>query len=330
MDSGALSNDGLISARNQASGDKAEPSFVIGIDLGGTKILAGLAPRGEDIRVVLEEATSHGDGETVLDQMASLVAQLLRKAGAGLGDLDNVVIGIPSAVDPLTGIASLSPNLALPADVPLAELMGQRLRCAVTVENDVNLAAYAEATAGAGKGERSLAFLSYGTGVGMGLVVNGELWRGAFGRAGEIAYLPLGAAPHDRAQYSENGLYEDAVGSRGIRERSAQDSVAELFTSARSGDRHALAALAEITRSASVGVAAIHAMFDPALTVIGGGIGSQKEFLTLLKEQLEPLLPFQCRVEASRFETQAGMVGAVMLAQSQARKKQSASQMPRH
>lgn len=305
-----------MSANSNVSRDGAERGLVIGIDLGGTKILAGLAGRDGQVRAVLEQPTRHGEGAPVLDQMAALATNLLLQSGACLDDLDNVVIGIPSAVDPTTGLASLSPNLALPADMPLADLMRQRLPCPVTVENDVNLAAYAEAMAGAGQGEESLAFLSYGTGVGMGLVVHGQLWRGAFGRAGEIGYMPLGAEPHLHAPHSDNGLYEDAVGSRGIRERfvGGDGSVIELFAATRAGDPKAMAALDEIARSASVGVAAIHAMFDPALTVIGGGIGSQSEFLALLRKHLAPLLPFDCRLEPSRFDTKAGMIGAVMLA----------------
>jgi predicted NBD/HSP70 family sugar kinase len=292
----------------------AQPKLVVGIDLGGTKILAGIGNRDGEVLKTLEEPTRHGEGAPVLDQLVSLVRRLLAEAGSH--DLDNVVIGVPSAVDPQTGLASLSPNLALPQDVPLADLLGDRLGCKVTVENDVNLAAYAEALAGAGRGERSLAFLSYGTGVGLGLVVNGEMWRGAFGRAGEIGFLPIGSRPHERAPHSENGLYEDEVGSRGIRERflDAGGSVTDLFVSARDGDPRASAALDEIARAASLGLAAIHTMFDPALTVVAGGIGSQGEFLVRLKSHLVPLLPFDCRIEASVFGTKAGMVGAVMLA----------------
>lgn len=319
--SGALLVNAPSSVRRGDQGDRSMAELVVGIDLGGTKILAGLADKDGNARFTVEEPTSHGADAPVLKQMVSLVTQLLALADAQLHDLNNVVIGIPSAVDPSTGLASLSPNLALPSDIPLAELMREMLHCPVTVENDVNLAAYAEAMAGAGMGERSLAFLSYGTGVGMGLVVNGELWRGAFGRAGEIAYLPIGAEPHARAPSSENGLYEDEVGTRGIRKRfaPAHGSVSDLFAAARSGNVEATMALDEIARSASIGVAAIHAVFDPALTVIGGGIGSQVEFMKLLKAHLAPLLPFDCRLEPSLFDTNAGMVGAVMLAARHAR-----------
>lgn len=298
------------------SGDAAARGYVIGIDLGGTKILAGIAGADGHILKVREELTQHGAGVPVLTQMAALISALVADAGARPGELHNVVIGIPSAVDPVTGLASLSPNLALPADRSLAELISPLVDCPVSVENDVNLAAYAEATAGAGRGEGSLAFVSFGTGVGMGIVVGGELWRGESGRAGEIGYLPVGAAPHDAAPLSENGLYEDAVGSRGIRQSFVKDgnTVANLFALSRSGDEDARAAMDVIAKNASVGIAAVHALLDPAVTVIGGGIGCQDDFFQLLKKHLVPLLPFDCRLEPSRFGPQAGMIGAVMMA----------------
>jgi glucokinase len=293
-----------------------DTGYVIGVDLGGTKILAGIANSSGRILAVREEQTLHGEGAPVLDQMALMIHNLIFDVGGQVDEVDCVVIGIPSAVEPTTGLASLSPNLALPSDRSLSDLMASRIACPIYVENDVNLAAYGEAWAGVGQGKSSLAFISFGTGVGMGLVVNGDLWRGEFGRAGEIGYLPVGAMPHGTAPLSENGLYEDAVGSRGIRDRfvSNEGTVADLFASARSGDHQALSALDEIARSASVGIAAVHALFDPAVTVIGGGIGSQIEFLELLKTHLRPLLPFSCRLEPSHFGARAGLMGAVVLA----------------
>ncbi len=293
----------------------ADGSHVVGVDLGGTKILGGIADGSGEVLATLNEPTAHGQGAPVLAQMARLVQDLAARAGIAVSDVRQVVIGVPGAVSPSTGLASLSPNLELPEGRPLAALMAERLPCPVIVENDVNLAAYAEASAGAGRGERSLAFVSFGTGVGMGLVLSGELIRGEFGRAGEIGYLPVGAEPHARAPKSVNGLFEDEVGTLGIRRRYSEngETVADIFEKAAQGDREAEGVIDDIARTASVGIAAIHSLIDPTLTVIGGGIGSQARFFDLLKTHLRPLLPFDCRIEPSRFGSQAGMIGAVML-----------------
>ncbi|WP_429932503.1 ROK family protein [Agrobacterium vitis] len=302
--------------RARISGRGPGNGWVIGIDLGGTKILAGIARSQEQIVATREEPTLHGEDAPVLAQMARLITTLLSDVGALAQELDNIVIGVPSAVDPKTGLSSLSPNLALPVDRPLADLMSRFISCPVTVENDVNLAAYGEAWVGAGQGLGSLVFVSFGTGVGMGIVLDGEPWRGAAGRAGEIAYLPIGASPHETAPLSENGLYEDGVGTSGIRQRFTTDgeTVADLFSLARSGNEQARSAIDSVAKQASIGIAAVHALLDPAVTVIGGGIGSQPEFFTLLQTHLEPLLPFESPLKQSRLGIQAGMIGAVALA----------------
>jgi glucokinase len=292
-----------------------EAPLVVGIDLGGTKLLGGIAGRDGAVRATFSEPTRHGAGAPVLQQMADMVTRLLAETGAPRTALAHVVIGVPGVVSPRTGLASLSPNLALPADRPLADLEADLIGCPVSVENDANLAAYAEATVGAGKGERSLAFISFGTGVGMGLVIEGELMRGEHGRAGEIGYLPVGAEPHLRASASENGLFEDEVGTVGIRRHFAADgeTVAELFARAENGNAQAAAGIDQIARRAAVGLAAIHSLVDPAVTAIGGGIGAQPRFHQRLVEHVKALLPFSCRIEPSQLGTSGGMVGAVML-----------------
>jgi glucokinase len=293
---------------------KARP--VIGIDLGGTKILAGLTDAEGTILASREEATRHGPNAPVLDQMTEMVMALTDEAGLAADDIAQVVIGVPSAISPQTGLGSLSPNLALPVDRPLAALFGERLPCPIVVENDVNLAAYGEATSIAGQEIASLVFISFGTGVGMGLIVNGALARGAFGRAGEISYLPVGAQPHTSAPKSESGLFEDLVGTTGIRQRFklGSESVADLFALANAGDASALNAIDVIARDASLGLAAVQALIDPVRIVVGGGIGSQAIFLERLRHHLVPLLPFECPVEPSRFGVRAGLIGALMLA----------------
>lgn len=295
---------------------RAKTRPVIGIDLGGTKLLAGLADAEGKILALREEPTRHGPNAPVLDQMTEMAMALAREAGVDTDDIAQVVIGVPSAISPQTGLGSLSPNLALPVDRPLAALVGERLSCPIVVENDVNLAAYGEATSIAGNQVASLVFISFGTGVGMGLVFNGALARGAFGRAGEISYLPVGAQPHASAPTSESGLFEDLVGTTGIRQRFklGGESVADMFARAIAGDASAVEAIDAVARDASLGLAAVQALIDPDRIVVGGGIGAQAIFLERLRHHLVPLLPFDCPVEPSRFGVQAGLIGAVMLA----------------
>ncbi|WP_245269503.1 ROK family protein [Allorhizobium undicola] len=297
-----------------AAMEAASRCTVVGIDLGGTKLAGGLARLDGTLLAREEVLTLPASQQSALSQIADMVLRLAGAAGVERRSIAALVVGVPAVVSPQTGLASLSPNLALPADRPLSRLLEEALGLAVAVENDVNLAAFAEARAG--QGQASLAFVSFGTGVGMGLVVDGQLMRGANGRAGEIGFLPIGATPHAVAGQSVNGLLEDEIGTAALRRRHASrwPDMRDLFSALRAGDDAALAALDDLACTASIGIAAIQTLIDPALTVIGGGIGSQPEFLAALRRHVAALLPFECRLAESRFGAEAGMIGAVMMA----------------
>ncbi|MBB4167653.1 ROK family protein [Rhizobium sp. BK538] len=287
---------------------------VAGVDLGGTKILVGLADLEGRILAKAEEPTEHGSEAPVLRQIPRMILSLLQQHREP-GPLLKAVVGVPSAVSPSTGLASLSPHLAIPSDRPLAAFLAQALPCPVVVENDVNLAAYAEATLGKGRNRDSLAFVAFGTGVGMGLVVGGMLFRGQHGRAGELGLLPLGANPHQTAPYARAGLFEDQVDSPAVRSLYGDGTlpVAEIFARATDGDAQAAAVIETLAKSASVGIASVQALFDPALIVLGGGIGSRREFVNAVTRHVSVLLPFATQIEATGIGPEAGMLGALML-----------------
>lgn len=291
--------------------DRSHPAaLALGVDLGGTKLLAGLADAGGRTLVVQEEPTRHGADAPVLQQIADLADRLCAEIGAPRSALKAATVGVPGSVSPKTGRVSLAPNLVLPHDRPLAALLAERLGCPVTLENDVNVAALGEARAR--PGVESLAFVSYGTGVGLGLVVDGHVLRGARGAAGEIAFLPLGDDPFATAPLSTGGLYEDHVGSAAIRNHYGADiSVRDIFDRAAAGDLRAQDALAATTKAAAIGLAAVQALFDPDVIVLGGSIGARPEFAAAARQHLAVLLPFEVVVETSRLDRFAGIEGAL-------------------
>ncbi|SCM72973.1 Transcriptional regulator ROK family [uncultured Pleomorphomonas sp.] len=292
-----------------------DDGVVIGIDLGGTKILGGVAALDGSILATDERPTRHGAEIPVLRQIVELSDELCWRAGVERCRVAQVVVGVPGAVSPSTGLVSLSPNLALPDDRPLHGLLADGLGCPVRVENDVNLAAYGEADqrrldAGA------LAFISFGTGVGMGLVIGNTIVRGASGRAGEIAFLPHGDLPHLTSCHSDSGLFEDNVGSPGIRALYGDDgvSVAEIFNRAGRGEARAQSVIEDVARIAAVGIASVQVLIDPDVIVLGGSIGVQASFLADVRRHAGQLLPYPPVIETSTLDRAAGMVGAVRLA----------------
>jgi predicted NBD/HSP70 family sugar kinase len=201
---------------------------------------------------------------------------------------------------------------------PLAALRA-RFDVPVRIENNVNLAALGESWEGLARNVPTFAFVSIGAGVGMGLVVDGELVRGAHGGAGEIGYLPSGRDPYDERHRLHGGL-EDEIGAAGIlaslRERSGREleSVHEVFTLARDGDDAARAVVKDVARRLGVAIASVIAVIDPQLIVLGGGIGSNPALLGPVRSTVAELVPLTARIEISRLGDQAALHGAVAVA----------------
>ena len=158
---------------------------LVGIDLGGTKIAAA-ALRGHDLGESVLEATELGDPDKLLDQIAALVGKAGDEQPVAVG------IGVPSVVDFATGRVISSVNIPL-RDVPLREVLGERLGVPVFVDNDATVAALAEAhDEELHLVARELVMLTVGTGVGGGLVIGGRSYRGATGAAGELGHTLIG------------------------------------------------------------------------------------------------------------------------------------------
>ncbi|BBE70834.1 ROK family protein [Oharaeibacter diazotrophicus] len=314
----AITTAEASSGRVPGAGDAGT---VVGIDLGGSKILGGVADLSGRLLADDEEPTRHGPDAPFLDQIAAMVDRLHERAGRDRTLLSGVVVGVPGTVSPETGLVALSPNLALPADEPVGALIARRVGCPVEVLNDVAAAAYGEAMRGGGDGRGLIAFAAFGTGVGLGLVLDGRILHGARGRAGEIAYLPIGADPHEAAPASASGLFEDRVGSAAIRARYGADapSVAVLFDRAAAGDARAAAVLDDVARDAATGLAAVVALLDPDALVLGGSIGVRPEFAGRVGLHMNRLLPFEVDLRTSALGRAAGMLGAVHAAAETAR-----------
>lgn len=299
---------------------------VVGVDIGGTKISAGLADLNGKVLAMIERATAHGEGAPFLPQIDAMVAALCAEAGVDRSRIVRAVVGVPGAVNPTSGQVSLSPNLAFPSHRPAADFLSELLMFPVDVENDVNIAAYGEAMSNQDGTRGVLVFASFGTGVGLGLVAGGTILRGVNGRAGEIAYLPIGTDPHKRATSVMKGLYEEAVGSVAIATHygSKGITVAEIFDRAAKSDAKALKVIDDVARIASVGLAAVQSLLDPVALVIGGSIGVRTEFFDAIRRHMSMLLPYPANLQVSSLGRNAGVLGAVLAAARAAREGSTA------
>jgi predicted NBD/HSP70 family sugar kinase len=295
---------------------------VLGVDLGGTKIHAALADLSGTI--VAEEVvpTDARGGFHVVNQIGAIAETISRRSGHARMPPLAAAIGSPGVVDRRTGHIDLSANIPDFDKLNIVEQLKKRLGCSILVENDVNLGALGEQWHGVCRNQANFAYIALGTGIGMGLVSDGKLVRGARGAAGEIAFLPIGSDPFAPTSYPLGPL-ESAIGSVGIvrsyheRGGSSVSTVKEIFAKLVEGEPAALATLDDTARLLAQALMAVSAIADPELVVLGGGIGSRAELLERLKVHLEAL-PIPIQVQSSAIGTRAVVLGALSLAHDHA------------
>jgi glucokinase len=311
------------------------PSVTVGIDVGGTKILGALLDEGrEDPVLELDRVPTPAGGDEVV---AAAVAMTRRLTPDG-STLAAVGMGIPGIVD-RNGTLRFGPHLPGVTNFPFAQRLSEELNAPATTVNDASAAAYAEKLVGAGRGVDDVLMVTLGTGIGAGLVVNGQLVRGAYGFAGEPGHMmvdpngppcPCGRQGCWERYASGSGLgrlgRDAAVADRARRvvELAGGDAEAvrgEHVTAAgREGDAEALAILEEFGRWLGRGIANIVNIFDPALVVVGGGLITDAELVleSARRNYADQVMGAAWRPEvpivAAELRERAGAVGAGLLA----------------
>lgn len=311
--------------------------YAIGIDIGGTKIAAGLVDPHGNVLVRGQRPTPGFDPAAVLAAVCDLVGEL------GPGSADAVVgVGAAGWMDPEGGTVLFSPHLSW-RDEPLRRNLEVALGRDVLLSNDADAAGWAEYRFGAARGEDTMVCLTLGTGIGGSIVLDGKLRRGRFGMAGEFGHQVLVPGGH-RCACGNRGCWEQyASGNALAREGRAllavHGPVARVLREAAGNDPHAVTgelvnalaaagdeACTELVVEAGqwlgLGLANLAAVLDPGLMVIGGGLGSASPLLLETAEQAyrgslsgRGYRPF-ARVLGAELGSDAGLVGAADLART--------------
>jgi len=311
---------------------------VIGVDLGGTKLLAGAVDPALNVHHRATRSAHAADHGEVLDTVVSAVAEVRDAVEGASGSVAAVGIGIPALIDTERGIAVMSTHLPL-AGVPFRDLVAERIGLPVFVDNDANAAMLAEWRLGAARGFGDAALLTIGTGIGGGLVVGGALQRGSQGAGAELGHMVVQAdGPPCHGNCPNHGCLE-ALCSGTALAREARRLAAELPRSelgralaagreisgplvtdlAHDGDAAAIEALAVIGRWLGVGVVTIVNMLNPDVVVIGGGVIAAGELLlaparAVVAERAMSPSKEHVRIVPARFGAESGMLGAATLA----------------
>jgi predicted NBD/HSP70 family sugar kinase len=295
--------------------------FVVGIDIGGANVRVGAANLFGELVCDEREPTVKDTPRKTSAQITSMVARVVQRASAEHERPLAIGISTPGVVDQASSrVTSLAYNLSAGGDFDALSAIGDRFGVPVLVDNNVNVAAVGERWAGVARGVSTFAFVSIGAGVGMGMVIDDELVRGAHGAAGEIGYMPSGANPFDERHRLHGGL-EDEIGAAGILAALGTEngdvspkSAHDVFELARGGHEGAQAVIDGVARRIGIAIATVCTVVDPELVVLGGGIGSNAALVGPVRATVAALLPVAARVETSRLGEKAALYGAIAIA----------------
>jgi len=307
---------------------------VIGVDLGGTKVLAGAVDADLEVHHRAQRTVAGLSREALLDTVAEAVVEASEAVGGARG----AGFGIPSLMDQARGVAVSTVHLPI-VELPFAAIMAERLGLPVAVDNDGNCAMLAEHRAGAARGAQHALLLTIGTGIGGGLIIDGRLVRGITGAAGEPGHMSIdGDGPPCHGACPGRGCLETYVSGTALGEAgeraAARDLDSPLALARRAGhqitgalvtelafdgDRGALDAVTRMGEHLGVGLAGLINLLNPEVVVIGGGVIAAGDLLldparrVVAERALTPSRDV-ARIVPARFGAESGMLGAAVLA----------------
>jgi glucokinase len=305
----------------------------IGVDLGGTKMLMGVLDPESRVLWESREASTGLSQEDLIEMLVSESGDA-REARPGVAAIG---LGIPATIDRGSGTAVSAVNLPI-RDLPIREVVSERTGLPVFVDNDANVAALAEHLYGAAKGARNAVMITVGTGVGGGLIVEGELYRGSSGAGAELGHMVIEAdGPRCQGNCPGRGCVEalasgTALGREGraAAEREPDSAIGKMLAAGEKVDGAAVTEAALAGDATSIGVfetigsrlgvafASLANIFDPDMIVVGGGVMAAGDLLLepARRELRERALPPMNRtpVVAAEMGPDAGMIGAAAMA----------------
>ena len=317
--------------------ERSVTQCAIGIDLGGTFIKAGVVDAEGRIVTQLSVPTGGDEGaETVIRRMAEAADEARRKAGLSWAQAGAVGIGSPGVLDLANGVVLTCPNIhpieGLCLTTAVVESIGEAGVHAV-LENDANAAAYAEAWVGAGRDASSLVMMTLGTGIGGGIILNGEIWHGAHGFAGEIGHMTIepdglkcpcgnrGCLERYASAAAMERRFRDAIEAgrpSSLAERVLKGETVvgrDIDTAAREGDELARETLNDTGRYLGIAATNIAHVFDPDMIVFAGGlVGAGDLLMEPLQEEARrrmfAVVRDRVRITFAELGKDAGLIGA--------------------
>ena len=295
--------------------------WVVGIDVGRDWVRAAIADLTGEFIARRDERARVRSAATLIAQIGEVAHGLASDAGLRWRQVTFATVGSPGVVEVSKGHVAFAHNLPGWGRHGVVDAVRAELGAKIAFENDVNLATVGERWRGLGKGIDDFVYLHVGTGVGLGLVLSGELYRGAHGAAGEVGYLPLATEDPRNPANRRRGALEEALGAAGVVTAARAlgmrgiTSPKAVFSAARKGESKALRIVDLVAERIALAIAGVVPVVDPELVILGGGIGRNGDLLLgPVEEELRALLPFHPPVDVSSLGEDAELHGAVATA----------------
>ena len=311
--------------------------YYIGLDVGGTTFKAGVVT--ENGRIVHKDAMPTGierPYQEIIADMAALCKKVAADAGIEMSEIKSIGVGVPGLFDNKTGMIPFCTNLGW-HDIPFVAEMKKHLDTPVYGDNDATVAGLAESVAGVSAGIKDSVFLTLGTGVGGGIIIDGKPYSGAHGCGSEIGHMMIKMGG-ELCTCGNYGCFERYASATAII-REARKAIVEypessmlaacggdpeklnakiVIDAAKAGDAAAKAVFGGYVQALAVGIINIINMLDPEVIVLGGGVSAAGEFLlNAVREAVKPMVFFKtmpyARIELAQLGNDAGIIGAAML-----------------
>jgi len=288
--------------------------MIIGIDLGGTKIAAALVtPTGKIVTDVQIPTEAHKGQKQVIEHIKKAAYALIKGQKAHISCIG---IGVPGPVLYEKGVVIEPPNLPGWKRVNLKKILEKEFKVPVSLDNDANCAALAEAYFGAGKKARNFIYITVSTGIGGGIIIDRKLYRGAIGAAGEFGHMvidPKGPL----CGCGNHGCFEALASGSAIKRMYGMDALS-VELAARQGEPKAKKVVATIAHNLAIGIANLVNIFNPEIVIIGGGVSKMRELLlTPIRQEFKKYaltLPAKnVKIIRVKLGSEAGVLGAAAL-----------------
>ncbi len=314
--------------------------YIIGVDLGGTNIVAGAMPEDGSSELAMRSLPTHGEEGpgAVVDRIAGMVedviAQVIAENGATRDDFIGVGLGSPGPLDRKRGMVIVSPNLGW-KDFPLRDEVGSRVKLVATLDNDANCATLGEWWCGAAKGHRNVVGITIGTGIGGGLILDGQLYHGSSDAAGEIGHTTIDSNGR-RCKCGNYGCVEAYASGPAIAERArealdgdegsallllaggdpAKITAQTVYEAAKQNDPVAVEVVRETARILGTAISTLINILNPDIVVVAGGVTQAGDALfeplrSEVRRRAFKAAVDACEIVPGMLPLSAGVVGAV-------------------